>query len=480
MTIDRTGIFKSMSWRLFERIGAQAAAFIVNIIVARILSPEDYGVVAIATVMIAILDAVGDGGIKSALIQKDQVDSTDYSSAFFFRLGTGTFMYVILFFSAPYIAAFYRNGELVRIIRILSLMLLTSVLRTVPEAHVIRNLQMKIFFFSTLIGTVVSAVAGIWMAFHGYGVWALVAQHLINTSLDSMVLFLASKWHLTAEFSIPSIKALHRFGWKIMVTSLVGTIYDNLRQLLIGKYHSASSLGYYNKGEQLPNIVTLNINAPLQTVLFPALSSSQNDTVKMRSMLQHSIEVCAYCMAPLMGGLAMIAPQAVRFLLTDKWLPCVPFIRVFCLIYFFFPLHECNQNAVKALGKGGLYLRTELIKKGIGLLLLLFTIRVSAWAVCLSLIPYTVSMYIINGYLSGSLLDYGILAQLKSLISPILLMLAMCACIFPVSLLGFSDPITIFLQVLLGAAVYISGSIILKLKSFRYLADIGSSLVRKR
>lgn len=469
-----------MSWRLLERIGAQAVAFIVNIIIARLLSPEDYGVVAIAAVMISILDVIGNLGITSSLIQKDRIESVDYSTAFFFRMGMDLILCVILCLTAPLIAAFYSNRDLVPIIRCLSLMLIISGLRTAPEAYVIRNLQMKLFFFSTLSGTVLSAVIGIRMAFHGYGVWALVAQHLINAVVDSLILFVASKWRLTAEFSAAHLKALFKFGWKIMATSLAGTIYDNLRQLLIGKFHSPASLGYYNKGEQLPNVVTLNVNAPLQTVLYPVLSSSQHDAIKMRSMLQRSVEVCAYCMAPLMGGLAMVAPQAVRFLLTDKWLPCVPFVRVFCVFYFFFPLHECNQNAVKALGKGSLYLKSELLKKGVGLLLLLFTIRISAWAVALSLIPYTVVMYIINGYLSGSLLDYGILAQFKALLAPVLLMLAMCACIFPVSLLGFSDPITIFLQVLLGAAVYISGSIILKLKSFRYLADIGSSLVRKR
>lgn len=469
-----------MSWRLLERIGAQAVAFIVNIIIARLLSPEDYGVVALAAVMISILDAIGDGGIKSSLIQKDHVENVDYSTAFFFRLGIGVILYVVLFCIAPFIAAFYNNNELVPIIRVLSVMLITAGLRAIPEAYIIRRLQMKLFFFSTLIGTILSAFVGIWMAFHGFGVWALVAQHLTNTVIDSLILFLASEWRLTAELSVPRMKTLSRFGWKIMVTSLVATIYDNLRQLLIGKFHSPASLGYYNKGEQLPNIVTLNVNSPLQTVLYPALSSSQHDAVKMRSMLQRSIEVCAYCMAPLMGGLAVIAPQAVRFLLTDKWLPCVPFVRVFCVFYFFFPLHECNQNAIKALGRSGLFLKSELLKKGIGILLLIFTMRISAWAVCLSLIPYTIAMYFINGYLSGNLLKYGIFAQLESELPPIALMLVMCICIYPISLAGMSDPLTIVLQILLGAAIYIIGSILLKLKSFYYLIGIAHSLIRNR
>ena len=477
--MNRDRVFTSMVWRFAERIGAQAVALVVNIVMARLLAPEDYGVIALGAVFIVILNVVADSGIGSALIQKDRVDPVDYNTAFYFHLAVSILLYAVLFAAAPRIAAFYREEELTPVIRVLSLSLILGGFRAVPEAYVIRNLRLKLYFYSTLTGTVVSAVIGIWMAFRGYGVWALVAQQMINTTLDSLVLILASKWRPERCFSFDRLRSLFRFGWMIMAASVAGTLYGNFRQLVIGKFHSAASLGIYNKGEQLPNVVMVNINASLQTALFPVLSASQHDLPRLRDMLRRSIEVSAYVAAPLMAGLFVVAPQAVRFLLTDKWLPTVPFIRVFCLIYFFLPIEESNVSAVKAQGKSGLFLRSQLVKYCIGLLLLFVTMRVSAWAVCLSLIPYAAAVQLINGYLCGKLLGYGAAGQLRSILPPLLLSFFMGLCILPVPMLGLSDLLTILIQVGLGAGIYVLGSVLFGFESYLYLKDLVFTLLKR-
>jgi O-antigen/teichoic acid export membrane protein len=330
-----------------------------------------------------------------------------------------------------------------------------------------------------MAGTVISAVIGIWMAFRGYGVWALLTQHLLNSAIDTVIVFFVSGWRPSWDFSVSRLAKLLRFGMGVMAASLADTLYGNLRQLLIGKFHSASSLGFYNKGEQLPNVVTINVNSPLQTALYPVLSVSQHDTVKVRAMLKRSIEVSAYISAPLMAGLAVIASQAVRLLMTDKWLPCVPYVYVFCFVYFLFPIQESFHSAVKALGKSSLYFRTELLKKTIGVLLLVITIQIGSFAVCLSLIPYVLIVQIIDGYLIGSLLDFRISEQLRSILPPVILAVLMSACIIPAAMLGLPPAATILLQVLSGATVYIAVSALLHFESYLYLKDILTTLLRR-
>ncbi len=469
-----------MVWRFAERIGAQAVAFVVNIVMARLLVPEDYGVIALASVFIVILNTIADGGVASALIQKDEAEPVDFNTAFYFHLAFCLVMYAVLYLAAPYIAVFYKEEALRPIIRVLSLSLILSGFRMIPEACIIRELRLKMYFYSTLAGTVTSAVIGIWMAFRGFGVWALVAQQMINSTIDSLVLIIASGWRPKRLFSFERLKGMVRFGWKIMTASLADILYGNLRQLVIGRLHSKASLGIYNRGEQLPNVVMININASLQTALYPVLSASQHDVPRLRDMLKRSVETAAYVAAPLMTGLAVIAPQTVRFLLTEKWSPSIPFIRVFCLVYFFFPIQESNQNAFKALGRSDLYLKTELIKKGIGLLLLFLTMRISAWAVCLSLIPYVFAVQVINGRICGSLLGYGIIDQVKSEAAPLLLAFFMGACIWPVVKLGLPDFQTIVIQVILGAGIYVGGSVLFGFESFFYLKDLIFSLFKRR
>ena len=317
-----------------------------------------------------------------------------------------------------------------------------------------------------------AAVVGIWMAYEGYGVWALVAQNLVNKVIDTTVLWFTVKWRPKLLFSIKRLKGLVSYGWKLLASSLLDTVYNNLRQLIIGKLYSSSDLAFYNRGKQFPNFVITNINTSIDSVLFPAMSSQQDDTERVRSMTRRSIKISSYIMWPLMMGLAFTATSIVSLVLTDKWLPCVPFLRIFCFVYVFFPIHTANLNAIKAMGRSDLFLKLEVIKKVIGLIVLVCTMWFGVEAMTYSLLVTNVISQIINAYPNRQLLGYSYIDQIKDILPSIAMALFMGFCILAVELLNLGAIATLMTQIVLGIIIYIWLSIIFKVDSFYYLMDM--------
>lgn len=317
-----------------------------------------------------------------------------------------------------------------------------------------------------------AAVVGIWMAYEGYGVWALVAQNLVNKVIDTTVLWFTVKWRPKLLFSIKRLKGLVSYGWKLLASSLLDTVYNNLRQLIIGKLYSSSDLAFYNRGKQFPNFVITNINTSIDSVLFPAMSSQQDDTERVRSMTRRSIKISSYIMWPLMMGLAFTATSIVSLVLTDKWLPCVPFLRIFCFVYVFFPIHTANLNAIKAMGRSDLFLKLEVIKKVIGLIVLVCTMWFGVEAMTYSLLFTNVISQIINAYPNRQLLGYSYIDQIKDILPSIAMALFMGFCILAVELLNLGAIATLMTQIVLGIIIYIWLSIIFKVDSFYYLMDM--------
>lgn len=317
-----------------------------------------------------------------------------------------------------------------------------------------------------------AAVVGIWMAYEGYGVWALVAQNLVNKVIDTTVLWFTVKWRPQLLFSIKRLKDLVSYGWKLLASSLLDTVYNNLRQLIIGKLYSSSDLAFYNRGKQFPNFVITNINTSIDSVLFPAMSSQQDDTERVKSMTRRSIKISSYIMWPLMMGLAFTATSIVSLVLTDKWLPCVLFLRIFCFVYVFFPIHTANLNAIKAMGRSDLFLKLEVIKKVIGLIVLVCTMWFGVEAMTYSLLVTNVISQIINAYPNRQLLGYSYIDQIKDILPSIAMALFMGFCILAVELLNLGAIATLMTQIVLGIIIYIGLSIIFKVDSFYYLMDM--------
>lgn len=473
-------IFSNFIWRFAERCGAQLVTFIVSIVLARILMPEDYGTVALVTVFTAIMQVFVDSGLSTALIQKKDADDLDFSSVFYFNFVVCIILYLIMFFAAPVIASFYEMPELISIVRVISLTIIISGVKGVQQSYVSRNMLFKRFFYATLGGTIFSAFLGIAMAYAGFGVWAIVAQQLSNTGIDTLILWITVKWRPKLMFSWERLKGLLGFGWKLLCSALLDTIYNNLRSLIIGKVYSSADLAYYNEGKKFPNLIVTNINTSIDSVLLPAMSNEQENKEKVKNMTRRSIMVSCFIMAPLMIGLACCASNIVTIVLTEKWLPCVFFLQIFCITYMFYPIHTANLNAIKAMGRSDLFLKLEIWKKVIGMFLLLSTIFISVEAMAYSLLISTLTSMIINSWPNKKLLNYSFLEQIKDILPSILLAIGMGVVVYFIGILPIPTLPLLLIQVACGGVIYIVGSAVIRLEPYEYLVGIIKPMIQKR
>lgn len=476
---ENGNVLSNFIWRLAERCGAQLVSFIVSIVLARILNPEDYGTIALVTVFTAILQVFVDSGFGTALIQKKDADDLDYSSVFYFNFAVCLILYMGMFIAAPYIATFYGDTTLTSVIRVLSLTIVISGVKGIQQAYVSRNMLFKRFFFSTIGGTIFSAFLGVGMAYAGYGVWALVAQQLSNTMIDTLILWITVKWRPQNEFSWKRLQILFTFGWKLLVSSLLNTVYNNLQNLIIGKMYSSSDLAYYNQGDKFPKIIVTNINTSIDSVLLPTMSNEQDDRNRIKSMTRRAIKTSTYVMAPLMMGVAFCAESIVKIVLTDKWLPCVPFLRLFCISYMFWPVHTANLNAIKAMGRSDWFLRLEIIKTVVGLFFLLSSMWFGVMAMAYSLLLNSILSQVINSWPNRKLLGYGYLEQVRDFAPGILLAIGMGSCVYFIGFLPLPTIVILLIQIMVGAAIYIGASALLKLEEFEYILGMAKSFLKK-
>lgn len=477
--MNNENVVKGFIWRFAERCGAQLVSFIVSIVLARLLVPEDYGTIALVTVFTVILQVFVDSGLGTALIQKKDADDLDFSSVFYFNFVVCLILYAGMFMAAPYIAKFYDDISLTPVIRVLSLTIVISGVKGIQQAYVSRNMLFKKFFFSTIGGTLFSAFLGIGMAYAGFGVWALVAQQLSNTMIDTLILWITVKWRPKKMFSCQRLKELLTFGWKLLVSALLDTGYNNLRNLIIGKMYSSTDLAFYNQGDKFPKIIITNINTSIDSVLLPTMSNSQDDRERIKQMTRRAIKTSTYVMAPLMMGLAFCAEPIVSLILTDKWLPCVPFLRIFCITYMFWPVHTANLNAINAMGRSDWFLKLEIIKKVVGLTILLSTMWFGVMAMAYSLLLGSVLSQIINSWPNKKLLNYGYLEQVRDFAPGILLAVIMGICVYFIGYISLSVIFKLIIQIVSGALIYIAGSAILNLEEFQYLLGMIKSFMKK-
>ena len=469
MSKETGGVLPNFFWRLAERFGAQGVALVVSIILARLLVPEVYGTIALVTVFTQILNVFVDSGFGNALIQKKDADDLDFSTVFYFNIAVCLLLYVGVFLAAPWIAKFYNDLALTPVVRVLSLTLIISGVKNVQQAYVSRTMQFKRFFFATLGGTIGAAVIGIAMAYFGFGVWALVAQQIFNATVDTLILWITVKWRPKWMFSWQRLKGLFSFGWKLLASSLLDTVYSDLRQLIIGKLYTSSDLAQYNRGKQLPDLLVNNIDTSINSVLLPAMSQVQDDSARVKSMTRRAMKTSTYVIAPIMMGLAFTAEFVIRLLLTEKWMPCVPFLRIFCITYLFYPVHTANLNAIKAMGRSDLFLKLEIVKKMVGLIVLLSTMWFGVMAMAYSLLFTSITSQIINSWPNQKLLDYSYPEQIRDILPGILLAVLMGCCVYPIQWLGLPDVVTLLIQVPLGAVIYIGVSAVLCLDSYKYV-----------
>lgn len=462
----------SMVWKFGEQTASRFVSMFVQIILARILLPEDYGVIAQTTIFISICNVFVTSGFAKALIQKKNSDELDFSSVFYASLTISTALYAILFLCAPLIADFYDSPLLTPVLRVLGLRLPISALGSVQEAYVSKHLLFRRYFYATFVSIAVSAVAGIWMAYNGYGVWALVAQELSNVVVAKILLLCLTKWRPHLIFSFKRVKGLLSYGWKILASSLIDTIYNEARGLIIGKRYSATDLAYYNKGLRWPGLFGELLSTPINTVLFSVMSKVQDDPKQVKAMTRRDIKTSCYIIYPCLAGLAVVAPTLIPFLYTEKWSPCIPYVQILCVFYLMRPIYSANSEAIKALGRSNIFLKQEIIKKCIGVIGILISMWFGVFWMVMSTAITAVINTVIDAYPNKKLIDYGLGEQIKDLLPCIFLTLVMAVAVYFLNDLPISLFLRLLVQVAVGAAIYVGGSILFKLEAFEYLFGV--------
>ena len=461
-------------WKFSERITAQVVTLVVSIILARILEPSHYGIISIVTIFITLANVLVSDGFGSALIQKKDADALDFYSVLYFNIVLSIVLYIILFMAAPFIANFYGDGYeiLTPVLRVLGIRIIISGINSVQQAYVSRKMIFKKFFIATSFGTVLSAVVGIYMAYKGFGVWALVAQYLTNTTVDTLVLNRTLKLKPRIMFSFNRLKKLIPYGVGILGTKLLITGYQELRALLIGKVYTSADLAYYDKGRQFPKLIVTNIDTSIGSVLFPKMSKQQDDPLQIKQFTRKSIRYSSYLMCPMMLGLAAVADSFVKIILTDKWLPCVGLMRVFCIIYLFQPIHTANMQAIKAIGRSDVYFKLELFKKVIELIALFISIRISVNAIAVSTALLTTSYTIVNAFPNRKLLNYPYKEQFVDIMPNVCMSLVMLIAVIGIGKVISGIYVKVMVQILVGVGIYLLLSLITKNEVLFYIFDM--------
>lgn len=472
MAFSRGTIIKSFFWKLFERFSTQLIQFVITIVLARLLLPSQYGTIALVTIFIQICDVIIDGGLNTALIQKKNADNLDFSTIFFFSLGMAMVLYTIMFFSAPLIANFYKMDELVPVVRVLSLSLPFYAFNSIQRAYVSKNMLFQRLFYSSLGAIVISGSLGIYLAYQGFGIWALVGQNICSQLCTTLIMWFTIKWRPVWQFSKERFKGLFNFGWKILASSFVVTLFVNIRKLVIGKFFAPASLAYYEKGDQLPSLVMNNIFTSVQTILLPAFSESQDNPAQVKSMMRRSTKLNCFFIYPLMMGLIVAAKPLVLLLLTEKWLPVVPFIQILSIANFFRPITIANVQAINAMGHSGITLKLEIIKKTVDIIILVISACIGVFAIAWGCVLFNFLCVFINIAPNKKLLNYGIWEQIVDAVPTLLIALAMGAAVYGFQFLPLSNLVILIIQFVVGAGVYVGLSRLFKEESFMYVLQL--------
>ncbi len=474
----RNKVLSGLVWTYSERIFAQLVSLFVSIILARLISPEEYGIISLVLIFITIADVIVSDGFGNALVQKKDSDDIDFSSMLYFSLACSIVLYLLIFLGAPFIAQYYEAQVLTKVTRVLALRIPVAAINSIQQAYISKKMEFKKFFYATLVGTVTSGIVGIIMALKGYGVWALVAQYLINSCMGTILLAIIINWRPKLIFSWKRVKSLLNYGFQVLSVSLLITIYSNLRSLIIGKKYSVEDLSYTNKGQQFPSLISVNINTSISKVIFPAIVEVQDDKKRVKAMTRRAIKVGTFLLAPALVGLSAVAPTFVSVILTDRWLPCVPYLRIMCLVYLLQPIQTASLQAMKALGEGALYLKLEIVKwcMGLGILGIFLLMFDDVYSVVFSALIVEIIATFINCRPNKKLLDYKYFEQIQDVIKPSISCIIMYFTVVFFNYFEINKILLLVIEIIVGMGSYILSSYILRTDSLFYILDILKTL----
>lgn len=468
---------KGVLWSAIEQFSVQIIQFVLGLIMARILSPHDYGLVGMILVFISIAQTFVDSGFSNALIRKQNKTEVDYSTAFYFNIVVGLVAYFILFFLSPLIARFYNEPLLESLTKAISINVFINSLGIVQRARYSIKVDFKTQAKATTTSVLISGIIGIWMAYNGYGVWAIVWQSVIRNALNVLLLWIFAKWLPLLQFSWKSFREMWSFGYKLLLSGLLNTIYNDIYQLIIGKVFSATDLGNYTRAKQFAAFPSSNITGIIGRVTYPILSSIQDDDVRLEHVYRKYLRISAFIVFPLMVGLSALAEPLIISILTEKWRAAIILLQIICFAMMWYPIHAINLNLLQVKGRSDLFLKLEIIKKIIGVTILCITVSISLVAMCIGSIFSSIFYLVVNTYYTGKLINVGFWLQMRDLLPTLLLSLAMGAVVFLSVMFFSSNIVKLFVGVVVGVIFYFSVARLFKMEE---LSDLLSLVKRKK
>lgn len=471
--------FTGFIWRTGEGIIAQGVVFIVGVFLARLISPEEFGIVALSGIFSSIIGIFSSCGLGQALIQKKDIDDLDTNTVFISGLCLSSIVYLIIFISAPYCASIFHQPLITKIMRISSLTIFFSSYNLVQSVEISRSLIFKKYFNIGIISSSISAISGLSLAFYGFGVWALVIQGIIYSLTKTACLTYIIKWKPKWQFSYTRFKPLFKYGFNLMLAGIIGKIFNQARGMIIGIKYQASDLSFYNRGESLPNILCNNINGTMENILLPALSKLQDKPLEMKSGIRRSIMTSTYILTPMMFGLSSTADKVIPIVFSETWMPSVAFLRVISIGYCFHILSSTNLMAIKAIGRSDIALKLEFIKKPIFILLLLIGMQFGPLGIAITVAINSISAMIVNAWYNKSLIFYSIVEQWKDIYPQFLLSIIMAAIVFLIGLLNINIYLSFLLQIMIGVIIYWGLSYLFRLESYHYTSNLIHEVIHR-
>ena len=463
-TILRHKTITGIIWNFLQQLLRSGIQIGTTLLLAWFLVPEDFGLMAMISVFFAIASSLMDSGFSQALIRKKEVSQTDYSTAFYTNLLLGLLAYALLFISAPLIASFFLEPRLVMLVRVVGFVVIINSFQMVQVADLTRRLNFKVQFSVTLPAALLSGVIALSMAVMGFGIWSLVAQMLASALASTALYWFANKWRPSKDFSVESLHEMFGFGSKLFLSGLIDTVFNNLYVIVIGKFFSATVLGYYYFAEQIQILVVSQLSGAVQTVSYPALATLQDDNISLKAFYRKIIQVVTYIVFPCMIALAVLAEPLFRLLLKEEWLPAVPYLQLLCIVGLLYPLHAINLNILKVKGRSDLFLYLEIIKFIMNVIVLLISVQYGIFGILLGQIIMSVLAYIPNSFFSIKLIDYSVYEQLRDFIPTLFVATAMGFFIYMLGLVMPFDGFVYLLGVgLLGFTFYVTINYLLKI-----------------
>ena len=479
--MDKKKVITSLIYKFIERLSVKGLGLVISIVLARLLAPEEFGQIAIMNVFINLSQVIVEGGFTTALIQRKDVTEKDYSTVFFINLGMASICYIGLHVTAPWISAYYEQ-DITRPLQIYAISLFLASFNALQMARMQKRMEFKKIMICSLIATIVSGTAGITAAYYNMGLWSLVIYNILNNIIVCITAAFAEKWLPKMEFSLSRAKLLFNYGWKMFVSAMLCSLYSDIRSLVIGKKFSGDDLAYYNRGQQFPQVISNTLDSAIQSVMFPTMASVQDEKRKLAGLLHNAETMGSYIIMPIMFGLAAVADPVVRLLLTDKWISCVPYMQWLCIANAATPISSSNLIAIKASGRSDIYMRLEMVRRIVMLVILFISIfafqSVKAIAIgfCISSwVDVVISMIPVK-----NIIGYGPVAQFASLWKIILASVVMFVAVQIITVLQWNMAFTLLLQIIFGIIVYIIAGFVLKIEPQMNLIKAISKFVEKK